>query len=433
MMKKIILLALMVIPALIGQAQSNTERAEQILEFLKTGQGDKLYEMSDTIVRSGISASVYSIMYQQLKKQLGELKLEGVWDTESHGDNRVYKKPIEFENMRTIFSVTLNKDEKISGIYFIPDRKSVQTYHMIQNDTIREDAIEIITGNYKMPGILTLPIGVSNPPVAILVHGSGATDRDETIGPNKPFRDLAWGLAERGVAVIRYDKRPFVYGNSYAPEGDGNIDYEAVDDALSAIQLAKNHPELAESKIFVIGHSLGALVAPRIAERSSDLSGIVMIAGNARPFDDIILEQYEYIASIPGSGTEQKDVDEIKAQVENARKYGTAEFDASIPFPLKMPEGYWKSIRDYKQLEVAKRLKLPIFVIQGERDYQITMEDFGIWKTTLKKNKKAVFKSYPKLNHLLHEGEGKATPNEYSIEKHIPGYVMEDIVKFLSF
>ena len=98
-----------------------------------------------------------------------------------------------------------------------------------------------------------------------------------------------------------------------------------------------------------------------------------------------------------------------------------------------MPEGYWKSIRDYKQLEVAKRLKLPIFVIQGERDYQITMEDFGIWKTTLKKNKKAVFKSYPKLNHLLHEGEGKATPNEYSIEKHIPGYVMEDIVKFLSF
>ena len=88
--------------------------------------------------------------------------------------------------------------------------------------------------------------------------------------------------------------------------------------------MAKNHPELAESKIFVIGHSLGALVAPRIAERSSDLSGIVMIAGNARPFDDIILEQYEYIASIPGSGTEQKDVDEIKAQVENARKYGTA-------------------------------------------------------------------------------------------------------------
>ncbi|NDV59018.1 alpha/beta fold hydrolase [Bacteroides sp. 519] len=431
MIKKIILLALLLIPALTGRAQSYVEVAEKAYKFLKAGQGDSLLIMSDSIVQARISANEYGMLYTQLEIQLGEFKFDGEWEVKPHEDSFICKKMMQFENMKLIFSLTLNKDNQISGLYFLPDMRAAQTYTLITNDTIKEETIDIITDDYKLGGILTLPVGISNPPVAILVHGSGSSDRDETVGPNKPFRDLAWGLAERGVAVIRYDKRSYIYGNDYAPEGKGNIDYEAVYDALSAIRIAKKHPELSGSKIFVIGHSLGALVAPRIADSSSDLSGIVMIAANARPFDDVILEQVEYIAGISGLGTEQKHVNEVKMQVENARKYGTTEFDTSIPFPLKMPENYWKSMRDYKQLDVVAKLKLPIFIVQGERDYQVTMEDFGMWKTALKKNKKAAFKSYPKLNHLLHEGEGKATPDEYSEEKYIPGYVMEDIANWI--
>ena len=92
---------------------------------------------------------------------------------------------------------------------------------------------------------------------------------------------------------------------------------------------------------------------------------------------------------------------------------------------------YWLFANAYKPVEVAAKLKLPIFVLQGERDYQVTMEDFGLWRSGLLHCKNAYFKSYPKLNHLLQEGSGKATPFEYSHASPVPAYVMDDIASFV--
>lgn len=286
---------------------------------------------------------------------------------------------------------------------------------------------------FKLPGTLTLPVGKKKVPVVILVHGSGPNDRDETAGPNKPFRDLAWGLAERGIATIRYDKRTKVYGAACVPKGR-QLDYdtEAVDDAVAIAAWAKTVPEVDTDSIYVLGHSLGGTLAPRIAERADGLAGIIVVAGLARPFEDAVIEQNVYISSLTDSSDSiKKQIAEMKRQAANVKKLGTPEFDDKIPLLLGFPRDYWAFANAYQPVEVASKLTLPMLILQGERDYQVTMQDFGLWRFGLLRNKNAFFKSYPKLNHMLQEGSGKATPFEYNQASPVVGYVMDDIVSFI--
>jgi fermentation-respiration switch protein FrsA (DUF1100 family) len=205
-----------------------------------------------------------------------------------------------------------------------------------------------------------------------------------------------------------------------------------VDDAVAIVEQVRALPELAPDSVYVLGHSLGGTLAPRIAGRSKGLAGIIILAGLARPLEDALEEQFYYTSSLTDSSVNVKaQLDELKQQLVNVKKLGTEEFDEAIPLPLGQPRSYWLFANAYKPVEVAAKLKLPIFVLQGERDYQVTMEDFGLWRSGLLHCKNAYFKSYPKLNHLLQEGSGKATPFEYSHASPVPAYVMDDIASFV--
>ena len=99
--------------------------------------------------------------------------------------------------------------------------------------------------------------------------------------------------------------------------------------------------------------------------------------------------------------------------------------------PLGVPGAYWLSLRDYHPDLVAAKLSLPLLVLQGERDYQVTMADFALWKKNLAAKQNAVLKSYPKLNHLFMEGEGKSKPDEYMKAGHVAREVIDDIATWI--
>lgn len=177
---------------------------------------------------------------------------------------------------------------------------------------LEEKSVEISTDTFRLPGTLTLPKGGSRLPVLILVHGSGPNDRDETLGPNKLFRDIAWGLAEQGIAVLRYDKRTKVYGTAAYPQGvEATFDNEVVDDVISAVRLVKSLPEIDSARVYVLGHSLGGMLVPRIAQRAGEgcLGGIISLAGPV-PEDgtaidranDIYLFSFGYAAGCESGG-----------------------------------------------------------------------------------------------------------------------------------
>ncbi len=255
---------------------------------------------------------------------------------------------------------------------------------------------------------MTLPKRAVGPdacrvPCVILVHGSGPHDRDETIGPNKPFRDLAWGLAKRGIAVVRYEKRTKAYGAACVPAGrELDYDTEAVDDAVAIVEQVRALPELAPDSVYVFGHSLGGTLAPRIAGRSKGFAGIVILAGLARSLEDALEEQFYYTSSLTDSSVNVKvQLDELKQQLANVKKLGTEKFDETISLPSGSPL-ILAVCQCFEPVEVAAKLR-PLYLFFEGEEYQVTMEDFGLWRSGLLRCKNAYFKSYPKLNHLLQE------------------------------
>lgn len=302
-------------------------------------------------------------------------------------------------------------------------------------EVMTEREVMVGADGFQLPATLTLPISASvnkKVPCVVLVHGSGPNDRDETLGPNKPFRDLAWLLAEEGIATLRYDKRTKVYGARSIPEGrELDYDVEAIDDAVAIIEQVAVYPEIDASNIYLLGHSLGGTLAPRIAQRSDNLAGIILFAGAARPLEDLLIEQMEYINSLSPSKEAEAQIAILKRQAANVKKYGSYGYDESLPPLMNLPLSYWAFANDYKPLEVVATLNIPILVMQGGRDYQVTMADFTLWQMALMLNKQSVFKNYPSLNHLFMEGEGKATPQEYNRAGRIPAYVAKDIVNFI--
>lgn len=418
---------------------ANIARAQHIYELFVAGQGDSIHAALNKELQEKLAPALFDDSFRQAENMFGKPVSKGEWKTDSAQGITIYYSDVKFERYSLRFLVAFDADGALNTIRLVP-APAAGTARPIAYDKTKMDEREITLGadGYKLPGTLTLPGRAVGPdackvPCVILVHGSGPQDRDETVGPNKPFRDLAWGLAERGIAAIRYEKRTKVYGAACVPAGrELDYDTEAVDDAVAIVEQARALPELAADSVYVLGHSLGGTLAPRIAERSKGLAGIVILAGLARPFEDALEEQFGYISSLTDSSADAKaQLDELKQQSANVKKLGTEEFDETIPLPLGQPRSYWLFANAYKPVAVAAKLKLPILVLQGERDYQVTMEDFGLWRSGLLHCKNACFKSYPKLNHLLQEGSGKATPFEYGHASPVPAYVMDDIASFL--
>ncbi|MCJ7628767.1 MAG: alpha/beta hydrolase, partial [Longimicrobiales bacterium] len=265
-------------------------------------------------------------------------------------------------------------------------------------------------------------------PVVVLVHGSGPNDRDETIGGSRPFRDLAWGLAAQGVAVLRYDKRTKVHGPRIP--ADIGLDQEVVEDALSALGVARNRPEIDPKRVFLLGHSLGGILAPEIGRRDGELAGIVVLAAPARPFFEVLTSQLEYLASL-----ESDPVSPARTQLDSLITLVSRVEAGEVPQDqavLGAPPRYWREVAGIDPVAVAKALSTPIFVLQGGRDYQSTAEDLRLWDEGLGGKEGFSSKLYPDLNHLFAPGRGTATPEEYvSGAGHVADQVILDLVRWI--
>ena len=248
----------------------------------------------------------------------------------------------------------------------------------------------------------------------VLVHGSGPNDADETIGANKPFKDLAWGLASRGVAVLRYVKRTRQFGKEFVESTpEFTVREETEDDAESAIRLLRQTPKVDADRVYLLGHSLGGLVAPRIAGRTPDLAGIVICAANTRSFGTLLVDQLRYIFEADGTVSPEE-----QTQLDEDRQSGC---DRGVP-DLKpgdkvtilggtVPGAYFLDLRSYNPVAAAAKLSQRILVLQGESDYQVTMADFAGWQKGLERDPRAA-EELPETQPLLHASGGKIDPGK---------------------
>ena len=389
--------------------QNNMQRAQQILQWMKNAQSDSIYACFDAKMQQAVPLSQLNNMWSQMEQQLGTLVEEKEWKQDAIGGTIVYYSDLKFERAPIRFMVAFNQERKVNGLRLLPvpaeEKPQVIPFDSIH---LEESPIEVVTGTYKLPGVITRPKGKNNLPIVILLQGSGPHNKDGQIGPNKIYQDMAWGLASQGVAVLRYDKRTYVYGKSASPKGkDITPEEEVIEDAISASQLAASLPFVDAQKVFIAGHSLGGLLAPLIATRCPSVKGLILLAAPSRPQDDILKEQLHYLASLNGDTDEQllmQQYQQIKASA---------------------PEAYWDYLDKYAPIMTAHSLTIPMLFLQGERDYQVTMQDFAMWKLGMFGKSNVTFRSYPSLNHCFMEGIGKSTPMEYN---H-PGRVSEKVIK----
>ncbi len=282
----------------------------------------------------------------------------------------------------------------------------------------REEEVTVDAGaGTPLGATLTLPTGAASAPGVVLVHGSGPNDRDESVGPNKPLRDLAAGLASRGIAVLRYDKRTRAYPEAFAGTAY-TTDKEVTNDALAAA-LLRQRPEVDNRRVFVLGHSLGGMMAPRIARRDTALAGIILAAAAARSLPELLRAQADHLDA-HDSTVDVAAIHDMADQIE-----AITPGDSSLTAPVAgAPASYWLDLRDYDPVTAAA-LERPTLILQGERDYQVTMaEDFAAWKDALGDAGNVTLKSYPRLNHHFIAGDGPSTPGEYQQLGHVDAQIV---------
>jgi dipeptidyl aminopeptidase/acylaminoacyl peptidase len=326
-----------------------------------------------------------------------------------------------------VIRITFGADGRVSGLHVAPGDTAAgwTPPPYARPDTFEER--EVMVG--KLPGTLTMPKGAKHVPVIVLVHGSGPNDRDETIGALKPFKDLAQGLGSRGIAVLRYEKRTHV-----DPTGVRTQKQEVDEAAHAAVALVAALPEIDPERVALLGHSQGGYLAPRIAHQDKAIKRLVILAGSTRSLENAMLAQVKYLATLsPGAASDDaiKQVETFRDTVQDPKLSPDA--DVAVPFGSKIPGAYFLEVRGYRPEWLAARLDIPVLVLQGERDYQVTVhEDFDVWKEALANVKTATLKTYPGLNHAFTHGEGPPSPADYQVAGHVDTAVIEDIATWLA-
>lgn len=407
-------------------------RADEFFETMNQGKFEEAHNFFDESVKGKISVDELKLFWLRLENSLGTYTSVDGAKSSVQGEYYQVILTCGFTKGSQPFTFVFNKSEKLVG-FFIAPRPTESEYALpAYADTAlyKEKEVKITFAGGEMAGIFTSPKNATNFPVVIMVHGSGPSDMDETVGSNKPFKDLAIGLAAKGIGSIRYVKRTMVYPNSFNKAF--TVKEEVLDDAVTAVKLAATLPGVNKTQIYLLGHSLGGMLAPRIATLAPSLKGIILAAAPARKFADLVTEQNEYLYKSSGDTTaigKQQFMESIN-EISRSRllKLGAIAPDSII---LGAPASYWIDLNNHDQVATAKKLSSRIFVIQGENDFQVSVKDFNIWKTALASNKNASFKLYPELNHLFSVQKEKGNGNQYRMPANVDLNLINDIAAWI--
>ncbi|MFY9802699.1 MAG: alpha/beta fold hydrolase [Candidatus Acidiferrales bacterium] len=411
--------------------------AQQIIQELVAGQFEKIEAQYDARMAAALPPGKLAASWPSVIEQEGAFEsISNVRTSKVQGLD-VVQMECKFQKAVLDATVALDSNGKIAGLGFRPHQEAAPPWippAYAKESSFTELPLTLENGKYELPGKLTLPKGDGPFPAVVLVHGSGPHDEDETVGPNKPFADLAWGLASRGIAVYRYTKRTQQYGSQSADDPQKlTVEDEVISDAQAAVALVAKQPHIDPKQVFLLGHSLGAYLAPRIATGDAQIAGIAMLGANARPLEQVVLEQIHYLAALNGTPTEAEQK-RITAVEESVKQIDSPDLKASdtVPFLGATTYGsYWLDLREYDPVKVARKLKIPILILQGGRDYQVTPSNFEAWSAALGRRDNVTMKIYPDLNHLFMTGTGRSTPSEYEQAGHISQEVIDTIATWV--
>lgn len=409
-----------------GFSQSHTLNQYESMRFcqyLKQNKIDSAYNLLDSIAKDQLNEEIFENTWNSIIQKTGSLE-ECLLNKKKVNDSDLVFIYCQFSNDKLDLKIAFSERNKILGFTFIPHIELV--YCTPKYDKPRK-YIEIdttIKGEINLPAIVTLPKNYDSFPLVVFIHGSGPIDMDGTIGPNKILKDIAIGLAANGIGSVRYNKRTFVSQTMDSV----TLEKEVINDVIAVLKHIESDKKLKGRKIYLIGHSLGAIIAPVIALNNSNISGVICMAASPKKMDEILVEQVNYLMQIDhgNSSLNSRQLIVLNRQIQYLHD-SLSETSPASKLPMGIPASYWLSLKKYDFASAVTLLNLPLLFLQGERDYQVSTNDFMGIKKMLANSSNATFKSYQKLNHLFLEGTGISTPDEYLIPSNVPYYLIKDV------
>lgn len=420
-----------------GEDQAESGEEEEAPENAEEGsqemaEQEALARKLSEQMAAGDFAETSRLFSEKVKKQLNEESLKAAWEqtVESIGayegyaaaemENRkgqtVTTALLKYEKSGLSVQFVFNKEGKIDGLWM--------SYAALPQDSDSYTETAVVIGEYELDGILTVPADAENPPLVILVHGSGQSDMNETVGANRPFQDIAHGLAEQGVASIRYNKR--YYQRPELADGKITVADEVLEDAGAAVKYAAE--TVKAEKIVIAGHSLGGMLAPEICRTNPQVTGMISLAGSPRTLQDIMYDQNRAAAMGLSEEEQEQQLAAVRELLDKARN-ASAEGTEVI---ANCGEPYWHSLNQIHSGEIAQGLDIPMLFLQGSADFQVYADkDFARWKELLGDKENCQFKLYENLNHLFMASQGKTDAAEYEVPQKVEGAVISDMAQWI--
>ncbi|MDH6706510.1 dienelactone hydrolase [Kitasatospora sp. MAA19] len=384
-------------------------------------------------LRAAVSADALRLAWAAQIAEQGGVGLIGEPASEpGEGDLVRVRIPVACANGGFTVVTSVGGDGLLHGLRFDRDGGAEwQPPHYADPARFTEREVVLGTGPLAVPGTLTLPVGPGPWPAAVLLSGGGAFDRDESSGPNKPLKDLAWGLATRQVAVLRFDKVTFAHPERLP--ADFTMADEYLPDALAAVRLLQGQLEVAPDRIHLLGHSMGGKVAPRIAAADPSIAGLVLLAADAQPMHEAVVRVARHLAALaPGSITDEA----LATLARQAALVAGPELTADTPselLPLGFSAAYWLDLRAYDPVATAAGLGRPMLILQGGRDYQVTVaDDLTRWQAAFADRTEVTIRVHEDADHQFCAGTGPATPADYARPGHVVPAAIDEIATWLA-
>jgi dienelactone hydrolase len=406
--------------------------------MLRDGRFSDLEARFAPALRAAASAETVRAAWMTELARIGALSVVGEPTTEDR-DPGLVRVTVRVGGERGELSVVMSLDPVgvLHGLRLVPaDVDAAWTpppYAAIPRLTERQVAVG--AGSLRVEGTLTAPrrlLGWRKEPAVVLLGGGGPVDRDGSTGPNKPMKDLAWGLATLGIASIRFDKVTYVHGEQVATRPEFTMTDEYVPYAIAAVRLLREQTGVDGTRVYVLGHSMGGKAAPRVAAAEPSVAGLVIMAGDASPMHGAAVRVTRYLAHLnPGPAAEEA----VRTAARQASLVDSLDPSGASPsrdLPLGLSAAYWLDQRDYDPVAAAASIDRRMLIVQGGRDYQVTVDDdLARWRAGLEHRSDVTIRVYPDDDHLFFSGTGPSTPDSYYQPQHVDGAVIRQTAEWI--